>query len=201
VARLLQFRNQLPKEKGMAENASHTEDDLPASVILGMKLEGIFMPRAQAQRSDFYGKSKRFVHYTSADSALKILKSKRLWVRNTTCMADYREVQHGYGMLRSFFSDSVNCEAFTAALDRSHPGAATEAITIFNQWWQHIQFNTYISSISEHEDNEDKNGRSSMWRGFGGMLPKVAIIFRVPKYSGGAEKLNVIFSPVAYLNE
>ena len=51
---------------------------------------------ARKQRDDLYAKSKRFVHYTSADNALKIIRTKRLWMRNTTCMADYREVEHGY---------------------------------------------------------------------------------------------------------
>ncbi len=40
-----------------------------------------------------------------------------------------------------------------------------------------------------------------MWRAFGGTLAKVALVFRVPAYSGGAEQLNIIFSPVAYMNE
>jgi hypothetical protein len=166
-----------------------------------MKLESVFMPLARAQRDDFYRKSKRFVHYTSADNALKIIRTKRLWMRNTTCMADYREVQHGYDMLLSFFSDPVKREAFTAALDLSHPSAAMEAMGLFDQWWQHIRFNTYVSSISEHEDDEDLNGRLSMWRAFGGTLPKVAVVFRIPWYSAGADQLNLIFSPVAYMKE
>ena|SRR5215831_4682497 len=184
----------------MTENTPNTEG-LPSSVILNMKLEGIFMPHARAQRDNFYQKSKRFVHYTSADNALKIIRTKRLWMRNTTCMADYREVQHGYDMLASFFSDQVRRETFTAALDLCFPGVAIEALTLFDQWWAHIRFNTYISAISEHEDNEDLHGRLSMWRAFGGRLPKVALVFRVPWYSGGAEQLNLMFSPVAYMNE
>jgi hypothetical protein len=175
--------------------------DIPDDVALNMKLEAIFMPLARAQRDAFYEKPKRFVHYTSADAALKIIKNKRLWMRNSTCMADYREVEHGYGMLQSFFSDASRRDAFIAALDRSHPGAAKEAIELFDGWWHHVRFNIYISSISEHEDNEDNNGRLSMWRGFGGAVPKVALVFRIPAIASGADKLNIIFSPVSYLNE
>jgi len=29
----------------------------------------------------------RFVHYTSAENALKIIRTKRLWMRSTFCMA------------------------------------------------------------------------------------------------------------------
>lgn len=175
--------------------------ELPPSLVLGMRLERIFTPIARKKRDDFYSKSKRFVHYTSAESALKIIKSKRLWMRNTTCMVDYQEVEHGYKMLLSFFSDPAKREAFTVALDSCAPGAAMEALTLFDGWWAHIRFNTYIASIAEHEDCEDLHGRLSMWRAFGGAIGKVAIVFRVPYYSGGAEQLNLMFSPVAYLNE
>jgi hypothetical protein len=163
----------------MTENTTTTAD-LSPEVAFAMRLEGIFMPHARAQRDDFYGKSKRFVHYTSADNALKIIRTKRLWMRNTTCMTDYREVQHGYDMLVSFFFDQVKRSTFTAALDLCCPGAAMEALALFDQWWAHIRFNTYVSSISEHEDSEDSHGRLSMWRAFGGTRPKVAFVFRVP---------------------
>jgi hypothetical protein len=70
---------------------------------LGVRLEGIFMPYARRQRDGLYDSgakpAARFVHYTSAEAALKIIESKRVWMRNTTCMADYREVQHGFEML------------------------------------------------------------------------------------------------------
>src|SRR5216684_4023572 len=40
-----------------------------------------------------------------------------------------------------------------------------------------------------------------MWRAFGGTLPKVALVIRIPRYSGAAEQLNLMFSPIAYLNQ
>jgi hypothetical protein len=147
----------------------------PPSVVLGKRLEGIFMPHSRKQRTDVYEKSKRFVHYTSAENALKIIKTKRLWMRSTTCMADYSEVEHGYQMLVSFFSDEKKRAPFADALDICAPGAATEALTLFNQWWAHIRTNSYVVSISEHEDSEDWHGRLSMWRAFGGSLAKVAL--------------------------
>jgi hypothetical protein len=82
------------------------------------------------------------------------------------------------------------------------PGAADEAITLFDQWWQTIRFHTYIAPLSEHLNNEDLHGRLSMWRAFGNSAaPRVAAVIRIPKFSGGAIALNLIFSPVAYLTE
>lgn len=150
------------------QNVELTSDQIE----LLIKLETIFMPHSRKQREEAYrnqGKSItdkppiRLIHYTSASAALSIIKSKCIWMRNATCMADYQEVQHGYSMLHSFFSDGAE-NTFIRALDACVPGVAKGAITAFNQWWNDIQFNTYITSISEHDAKEDLHGRLSMWR-------------------------------------
>jgi hypothetical protein len=166
------------------------------------------MPHATRHRQSFYKNPSdqvncdaRFVHYTSADSALKIIKSKRIWMRNVKCMSDYREVQHGYQLFHKFFSDKSNGSAFTEALDACAPGVAKEAIKMFDGWWNDIQFNTYVTSMSEHAESEDFHGRLSMWRAFGGNPARVAIVFKIPWISGVGQELHVTLSPVAYLAE
>jgi len=184
----------------------------PEQVQLALELEKIFMPQAQRQRAEIYKRQAnpgevaelqqlRFVHYTSAEAALSIIKSKRMWMRNTTCMADFREVQHGFDILNKFFSDKVKTDAFVAALDACVPGVAQESIALFNRWWNDIRFNTFITSISEHDDSEDHHGRLSMWRAFGMSTARVAIVFKVSRVSAGALALRLMFSPVAYLTE
>lgn len=185
----------------MAELKTNILDTLSPERELTRKLEGIFMPEARKIRDAFYANSRRFVHYTSADAALKIIKTKRLWMRNTTCMIDYREVEHGFEMFRSFFSNEEKRKAFTEALDASIPGAAIEAINLFDQWWGQLRFNTYVSSIAEHEDTEDTNGRLSMWRAFGGASGRVALVLEVPLFPDSTDQLNVLFTPVAYVNQ
>ncbi|MDH3442856.1 MAG: hypothetical protein OEN50_02930, partial [Deltaproteobacteria bacterium] len=180
----------------------------PEEYQLWIRLEGIFTPHARAKRDAFYGVDeknapfpKRFVHYTSAEAALNIIKTKRIWMRNTTCMSDYREVQHGFELLNKFFSDEPKRQAFVAALNACSPNSAEDAIKLFNQWWSDTQFNTYIASVSEHDDEEDLHGRLSMWRAFGNVTARVAMVFNVPWYSAGALALNLTLNPVAYLNE
>lgn len=178
----------------------------------GLKLETIFMPEARKRRAKLYDQKEndqlnelasrraKFVHYTSAESALSIIDNKCVWMRNTTCMADYREVEHGFDMLRAYFSNKKNEDAFCAVLDACVPGAAKEAIDLFNRWLETIRTNTYIASISEHKADEDLHGRLSMWRAFGGAnTARIALVFSIPGYSGATEKLNIFFSPVAYL--
>jgi hypothetical protein len=103
-------------------------------------------------------------------------------MRNTTCMSDYSEVQHGFQILLKFFSDNSRKKAFTDALDECSRDSGTEAISLFDQWWSDIEFNTYITSISEHDDKENFHGRLSMWRAFGTSTTRVAIVFNVPWY-------------------
>lgn len=186
---------------------TQNSDIIQGQIQLAMRLESIFMPHATRQRRAHYenkegnGNQGRLVHYTSAEAAVGIIRSKRIWMRNTTCMSDYSEVQHGFKILNNYFSDTQQKTAFVDALDVCVPGAAHEAITLFGQVWNDIQSNTYIASISEHDDKEDLHGCLSMWRAFGGNAACVAIVIKVPWYSGGAQALKVFFSPVAYLRE
>jgi hypothetical protein len=197
---------QLSEKYGMVKMPTANE------IELFIRLEDIFMPQARRQRDAAYKQgsaaatvadSVRFVHYTSAEAALRIIESKRVWMRNTRCMSDYSEVQHGFAILQKFFSDKANTEKFCAALDKSVPGAAMEGITLFNQWWaaRDIEFNTYIASIAEHDAREDLHGRLSMWRAFGKSSTRVALVFNIPWSSTSGFALNVMFSPVAYLAE
>src|SRR5208283_3935066 len=85
-------------------------------IVRNKMLEGIFVPHARRRRDEVYkfGKvtSARFVHYTSAEAALKIITQKRLWMRNAACMTDYREVQHGFEILLRFFQDKDKAKSF-----------------------------------------------------------------------------------------
>lgn len=169
------------------------------------RLEAIFHPEAMRQRNKIGftkdGDFIRFVHYTSADAAMKLIGKKCVWMRNTTCMSDFSEVEHGYGMLLSFFSEKKNEQAFTQALDSCHNGASSSVYGSVNSWGTLFRYDTFITSISEHATSEDQNGRLSMWRAYGGASGRVAIVFKIPYAATGTYKLNLTFSPVAYLTQ
>ena len=180
-------------------------------VDLTIKLESIFLPIGRSGVMILYSRdeatgqvnqSARFVHYTSAEGALKIIRSKRLWMRNAMSMTDYSEVQHGFNILLKFFSDAANKSAFCAALDSCAEGVAVEALNLFDQNWNTTRFHTYISSISEHLAAEDLHGRLSMWRAFGtANTARVALVLNIPWNTGEVSEMNVLFSPVSYLDE
>src|SRR5262249_794916 len=143
--------------------------------------------------------NRRFVHYTSADAALQIVRSRRLWLRNAACMGDFPEVQHGFDILNRFFSDSARYTALFDALSAIGPGLGDEGLLAFNRTWADVQRHTYIACLSEHDDSEDWNGRLSMWRASAGAATaRVGLVMRLPLESGVAAPLKIVFSPVAY---
>ena len=107
-------------------------------------------------------------------------------------MSDYREVQHGYNILQTFFSDQAKHNAFTKALDVCTQGVALEAIKMFDDWWTHIRFSTYISSISEHDDLERI---CTVGYQCGELLARVDIVLNIPTMSQVTLALGLIFSP------
>jgi hypothetical protein len=62
---------------------------------LMVRLESIFMPYARRQLDGLYDSgakpTARFVHYTSAEASLKIIESKRVWMRNTYASREIEE--------------------------------------------------------------------------------------------------------------
>ena len=90
-------------------------------------------------------------------------------------------------MLVSFFR--AKRERFVSALQSYAQGAAMEVLNLFDKWWAtpNFRFSTYVSSMAEHDNNEDLNGRLSMWRGFGGMSGRVALVFQVPVFPDAAD--------------
>lgn len=171
-----------------------------------VRLMRIIMPQVVTHMESVYKATPgqthgRFVHYTTAEAALSIIRSRRFWLRNTNCMADYREVQHGFDIYDRYFRDTTRLTAFKEALDACAPGSAGVAFSTFNNWWQDVRFNTYIACVSEHPESEDLHGRLSMWRAFGGSATRVGLVFRVPFASLSGLQLALTFNPVSYLPE
>jgi hypothetical protein len=59
-------------------------------------------------------------------------------------MSDFSEVRHGHKILLNIVWKPANRTAFYSALDGCAPGAAEEALTLFDTWWVDISLNTYI---------------------------------------------------------
>ena len=192
-------------------SAADTSSPTQGEIDQAIRLESIFSPQTRAHRDGKFRQDNPdgtapadgkivFAHYTSAEAAIKILSSKRLWMRNATCMIDFREVEHGYGILLDYFRDSAKHQRFLSAMDTVSQNAGSDAVGFFDRLWGHIRTDTYITCMSDHNaKTENEIGRLSMWRGFGSNQPRVALVFSVPWFANLAVNVGVIISPCAYL--
>src|SRR5690606_4828825 len=58
---------------------------------------------------------------------------------------------------------------------------------------------TYITSVSEHSDDEEAYGRLSMWQSYGSGT-SVALVFNSGPFVRDSHALPFYFTPVAYIN-
>lgn len=140
----------------------------------------------------------RFVHYTRAQAAFDILKSNCMWMRNATCMNDYNEMQHGLSCLVGSFQGDAGAR-FNAALDKCHTGLAGEIDQRFTEAAPGLLEHTYITSVSEHSDDEEAYGRLSMWQSYGSGT-SVALVFNSGPFLRDSDALPIYLTPVAYIN-
>jgi hypothetical protein len=166
-----------------------------------IKLANIFRPYAMKRWSEVVAQRGRFVHYTSAENAMRIIESKQFWMRNAKCMNDYMEVSHGHDLLVKFFQNKNpdHRKLFYSTLEPCGKEIAQKAISSIDTLWDKIEFNTFIGSISEHDIDENAHGRLSMWRANGTASAKAAIVLNIPfEPDNPIEGLRLVMSPVRY---
>lgn len=139
---------------------------------------------------------KRFVYYTSSDTAMKVLRKQELWFRNAKVMNDFSEISYGLGLIRTVFAGSEG-KRFRGAVEDIFPDTMQEAEKLFSGWENDWQFETYIACVSIHNPHEDKQGRLSMWRAYG----DTALVINNTPMTAVTDKLAVFSFPVLYLSE
>src|SRR3954463_2431110 len=93
----------------------------PEQIATIQRLTEIFMPHASDRPSALVDRKGRFAHYTSAEAALQIIRTKTMWMRNTNCMADYSEVGHGFALLNRYFQSEQKRKPFIDEFDKISP--------------------------------------------------------------------------------
>jgi hypothetical protein len=159
----------------------------------------IFFPAAASRYMTILQNKTRFVQYTRAESAIKILRSKALWMRKAQWMNDYREIEYGWELLYDVYRNTQAGQRFRAALDAAHSGISKEITDNFDPWVNSYRLNTYVASLSEHDDSEDTNGRLSMWRAYGGSSG-VAMVIKSAPLTTASHELGAYSSPVTYFS-
>ena len=164
-----------------------------------LRLGNIFHPHAMRKINDVMNKNTRFVHYTSASAAMKIIETKTFWMRKTSCMNDYMEVDHGLHCLGAAYDGEAG-KILIATLNDIFDGIANEIEELFRGWAPVLQTDTYIACFSEHRDTEDMHGRLSMWRAYSESTGVALVVNNTPFLSESAP-LKIYTSPVAYLDD
>lgn len=139
---------------------------------------------------------RRLVHYTSASSACKIIAGGQAWLRNAQLMNDFSEIQHGLDCLNIAWVSHAG-ESLQLMLDRLKPGLRDDLLKLIDGHTNNLKLETYIFSLSEHEDNEDELGRLSMWRAYGGHAG-VALVLNSAAFVSETAQMKVFGSPVFY---
>lgn len=158
----------------------------------------VFHPYAASKTRDAEASGQRFVHYTGAETVMGIIRSRRVWMRKSSTMNDLMEIEHGLDCLRSAYAKHK--DRFSTIFERLFPDFAAKLEGHFNGWLPRFRNDTYISSMSEHDTSEDKLGRLSMWRAYGGRCG-VAVVMNQTPFFTPSDALHAYTSPVAYLDE
>jgi hypothetical protein len=177
-------------ESGRLSNELGISDDQ-------LRLFGIFHPYALIKTIEAKRHNRRFVYYTSADTAMRILRNGEIWMRKSHLMNDYREVEHGFECLRDAYSK--NKQRMLALFDGMFPGFCEHLEKTFDNWMPYFRSDSYIACLSEHDASEDQHGRLSMWRAYGAGAG-VALVLNGGPIIRPSNALKAYTSPVAYLD-
>jgi hypothetical protein len=150
-------------------------------------LHRIFFARQNAHEAPLFEPESNFrlAHYTSAQVGLSIIKKQELWMRNARLMEDWSELSHGFEKLLKHLGRNTTTANGQRLIDKvceiSHDiwSEATNRLTAsFGATHSH----TYLACFTQHDIQEERDGRLSMWRAFGGIgkTDAVALVIRPP---------------------
>lgn len=163
---------------------------------LWLKLSPYTVEKMEAAKSN----GTKFVHYTSASNALSIIQKQKVWMRNASVMNDFSEVQHGQRCLAAAWNDRTQGTRFKGLLEGIESGLVDRLAQSFDQRGHDRERESFIISVSEHGNgaiDEDKYGRLSMWRAYGGNT-NVALVMNNAPFLRESSATNAFTSPVFY---
>lgn len=120
-------------------------------------------------------KPKLLAHYTSIDVLEKILKNEEVWLSNPLFMNDVEEMHSGFRLARESIIESKDIRESLKTKER-YEMFCKHFYNYVEEFEKKYLIDTYIFCMSEHDDNND-DGRLSMWRGYGAGGNGAAIVF------------------------
>lgn len=175
--------------------------EIDAQAVQNMFL--MLYPYAKERIEQVKSENLKFAHYTSAFAAIEIISKKQVWLRNSSAMNDFLEVEHGHRCLASAWRDEESGVRLQSLLEKLKGGLSKVLADAFDQRAYERNNESYLIAICEHGNGaigEEKYGRLSMWRAYGGDT-NVAIVFNNKAFMGGSDTLNAFTCPVFYCDE
>jgi hypothetical protein len=102
-----------------------------------LRMVTTFYPFAYERTLEAARKNIRFVHYTSTETAMKILQGKEVWLRKSSVMNDFLEIEYGLGCLNTTFNKRI--DRFKQIFDGMFPGFSDKLLGRFNGWLPHFR--------------------------------------------------------------
>lgn len=153
----------------------------------------IFVPGYLEEANKIRQEETRFVYYTNADTAMKIIQNGELWLRNVTVMNDFKEISYGLELIFNTFRGDAG-KRFKEAVESIFPGTIEEVDHRLAEWIEDWKLETYIACVSVHNRSEDRTGRLSMWRAYG----NIALVVRNTPMMATTQKLAIYSIRVLY---
>jgi len=162
-----------------------------------VQIASLFFPDLWEAQQKIELTNGRFAHYTSASVAMSIIQEPFIWMRNAITMNDFSEVKHGKACIIPAFTDEGPGGRILKVLEDLFPGLAKDFLGAFNSWIPDFEQETFLMSLSEHEEDEDFLGRLSMWRAYG-QGNGVALILKNTPFMAETNELKAMSAPVTY---
>ncbi len=160
-----------------------------------LKFVEIFQPGYLERVDEVAANNQRFAYYTSADTALKIIRNRELWFRNATVLNDFSEISYGLDLMHQTLAGPAG-QRFQESVEDVFEGTISLVNERLEGWVDDWQLETYIACISEHDKTEDRSGRLSMWRAYG----DTALVINNTPLMAVTDLLGVYSIPVEYLS-
>jgi hypothetical protein len=167
-----------------------------------IRANGILLPHSTKRQQEFKNQGIRFVHYTTAEAAMSILKTKQIWMRNPSFMNDLTDVVYGRQRLIDAYNNSEKGKELRIVLNEIFENVSKDVEQDFNEVGQYVELDTYLTCLSEHEGKDaDKWGRLSMWRAYDSKTTGIALVINATPVFEGPDDSLLAVSPVAYLDQ
>lgn len=144
-----------------------------------------------------------FAYYTTAETLIKIIESRSIFMRNTKVLNDISEVKFGYDYLRHSVDQPEGDELF-AALRDIDPSLDKEHLFwkfFGGNHYPKIADSTYVLSLSDHSKAKSQDlGLLSMWRAYGGSTGVALVIDGAKTVFVESDALNAWTHPVQYVD-